>query len=419
MKQRRKIPTKFSGSLYATIGVSILIFAAIFSLGSAQLSGFAIASQGGEYSIESAESGGGNATEPGYQIEVYQDPVQGEVSGSGYILSVGSGDFLAQEDEAPVASNVTQSTSTPPVGDNVTVSAVVSAPAGLDYVIFYTNETGQFVEYERRNLTGTSANISFSWSKNVPPGTVVGWKLRVYDANGEYYETPIVTFVVGATDTNPPTISSVANFPIQPNPGDSVLFSMEAFDDFGLASAVLEVAEKNVSTVTLVGQSARSEFYYKPEGSAGQQVPWKIYVRDSSGKESASEKKTFALAGQMPTTSTIGLGGGCDETQKPKPLETPCVEGKRKTYSILCNRAEGKWELTPHDTPCLIFTIGGKQQQIDLVPIFVVILAIIIACLVYLYKKKPELFAPILEKLGLKKPVPVKKEPEPQGTASP
>lgn len=377
-----------------------IVLAAIFSVGALAFgpTGFFFASAGGNYNANIAQSEGGSASSPDYKAEIYSDAVQGEAESSGYSAFVGAQDFFAEE-SGPAISNISQSTSTPAVGEPVEISASIISDASLVSATLFSNESGVMKGVEAKQISGTEADVSFTWSKPAAAGTSVAWKISAADIAENSAETNAFYFFVGATDLEPPTISSPKNYPEEPAQGQQIIFSADISDDFGLASATLEVSGENVSTIKIAGKTGKAEFTYISNAPAGKFISWKIFARDSSKKESVSEEKIFKVAVAFNPVSKFPAGSlECNKSEKPETLQLPCVDGKRKDYEVICNGATGKWDVRPRDLPCLQINLGGGKS-VDVFPIVVGFLIVILALLVYFYKKNPEVFKDLLGKI--------------------
>ncbi len=396
----------------APIIILLVAAAVLFSaIALENISGFSISSETGEYSADVSESGGGSVSGNGYEMEIFSDSLQGKATGSGYSIVAGSGEFLS-ENPPPVISNVKQSSATPKVGEPVKISASLYAEAGLRKAALYTSERGEFSEAEAKTLSGDSANVEFVWNKNLPDGTEVAWKISASDAEGNSAETEEIAFVVGATDLEPPKISSPANYPDPPAVGEEVVFTADISDDFGLSSAYLELDGKSVSTIIIVGKAVKAEIYFKPEGSAGKEFSWKIVAEDSSGKQAESETKKFTLLSEPPQFRQ------CSEQEKPKALEGICAAGKKKVVEVSCNSKTGKWETSSRDILCAgNFTIGFSPEQSF--PIIIAAGAIIFISAFFLAWKKQDALKNFFESLMKAKPPAPSPPPQPEPKPEP
>ncbi len=316
------------------------------------------------------------------------DSLSGVATNSNYILSLGS-IYSFSEDLAPQFSNISQSSSTPKEGGQVILSAYFSDDNGLAGAIISTNESGTFAN-ESIQISGLEKQADYVWNKQTKAGTTVTWKFFIFDSAGNYNTTPEISFFVGATDLNPPQILSVEVYPTQPFAGEQAGFTADVSDDFGLASAVLELNGKNVSTVNLAGKKSIAEFRVVPSGSVGDKLSWKIFVHDSTGKEAVSEMKTFTLLTAPPKTTQ---SGECKESEKPKPLPTECAGGMRKAFDVSCDSNTGKWVVTGRNVIC---TPEEDQKQKSANYILIIVVIIILAVIggagyhIYIKNKKVE-----------------------------
>ena len=398
--------TKAVGAMLAFV----IFFAAVFIFTSnIAPTAFAIL-QSADYSLQAGAGSLQAISNPDYILQISSgDALQGRATNPNYNLELGPLAAYVSEPEPPQISNVSESTATPALGESVKISASAYSEAGLAKATFYTNDGGNFSVLEEKSLSGNSANIFFIWDKKAADGTSVSWKIVVADVDGKTAETSVFDFVVGAKDLSSPTISSVSNFPTEPVVGDEVHFYAEVQDDFGLAFAVLEVNGKNITTATLVGKSAKADFKLIPEGGAGQQILWKVFARDSSGKEAVSQKRSFALSAKpVATTASSPAGKICPESKKPKQIEGLCIGGKRKTTDISCDASTRNWSSKLIDMPCLlntsIFGQIGSGGTLDYILLALVSLLLAgSAFIVYLYKKDPETFREMVK--GLKEKI--------------
>ncbi len=252
-----------------------------------------------------------------------------------------------------------------------------------------------------------------------------GYSLAVGSADFFSEEQPanvenqtVLTTIAGQADKSPPQIISSINYPEQPAVGEEVEFYAEAVDDVSLFSAVLEIAGKNASTQNLGGKKATASFKFMPESGAGGKLPWRIFISDSSGNEASTERKEFSILSVAPLSRECRL-------ERPKALEAPCVNGKKKTYEFSCNSKIGKWEAASKEVVCLgLPDLNIGDESLPLEKIAAALIAVALgAAGIYEYKKNPEkfrawilkiknIFPRVEEKPGLK-PAEEKKKEEP------
>ncbi|HLE07578.1 MAG TPA: hypothetical protein VI933_03050 [archaeon] len=383
MKQNEN--SRLSAKKFPIPLISFLAGILFIAISSAGFSSYQSPNYSGEFSSGYFDS----PKNSNYSLQIRTgDSLTGVAANSNYTLSLGS-IYSFSEDLAPQFSNISQSSSTPKEGGQVILSAYFSDDKGLAGAIISTNESGTFVN-ESIQISGLEKQTDYVWNKQTKAGTTVTWKFFVSDSAGNYNATPEISFFVGATDLNPPQILSTEIYPTQPSAGEQAGFMADVSDDFGLASAVLELNGKNVSTVNLAGKKLIAEFRVIPEGSAGDKLSWKIFIRDSTGKEVVSEAKTFTLLTAPPKTSG---SGECKESEKPKPLPIECTGGMRKAFDVSCDAITGKWVVTGRNVIC---TPEEEQKQKSANYVLIIVVIIILAVIggagyhIYIKNKKVE-----------------------------
>jgi len=245
-----------------------------------------------------------NLASPSYSLQISAEEfLQGSAGSSNFILNLGAL-YAYSEDSPPRFFNQSQSTSTPAEGSEVRLSADFADDVGLSSAIISANETGSF-KNETLQLSGTEYKLFYTWSKQAPAGTAVAWKFFVFDSAGNYNETPVLNFFVGAVDKEAPKILK-ASGPESASAGEAVSIDVEASDDFGLNSIIFEINGKNVSEKILSGLSGKVSYsFFVSEGS----TIWRAFAKDSSGKETSSEPKSFIVSkGLIVTTTNSGSG---------------------------------------------------------------------------------------------------------------
>ncbi len=299
MQRARKISKK----LFSVVAF-VIFFGAVF------LASKALAAQSQNFIADAFAGLIENLASPSYSLQVSAEEfLQGAAGSSNFILNLGAL-YAYGEDSPPRFFNQSQSTSTPAEGAEVRLSADFTDDVGLSTAIISANETGSF-KNETLQLSGTEYKLFYTWSKQAASGTAVAWKFFVFDSAGNYNETPVLNFFVGAVDREAPKILK-ATGPESASAGNVVSIDVEVSDDFGLNSVIFEVNGKNVSEKILSGLSGKASYsFFADEGS----TVWRAFAKDSSGKETSSEPKSFIVSkSAVVTATTSGFVGDATTT---------------------------------------------------------------------------------------------------------
>jgi len=220
-------------------------------------------------------------------------------------------------------------------GELVKIEVDVTDDVGLKEAVLETNETGIFKEYDRKTVGGTSATVQFEWSEpEVAPGTVVAWRVKVIDLDGNVVESH-PEFVI-QPDTVPPTITKVEQSADRVPQGSILLLSAELSDNAGLSQAILETDEdgtlRNRTSKGLAGRSATVTFEWQnPAVEKGKLVKWRIYAVDASGNSAASKEMSFTI------TEAAEICPVC-----PPPTEWGrCTKGQQSRAIYICDETTG------------------------------------------------------------------------------
>ncbi len=208
----------------------------------------------------------------------------------------------------PTYSSVQQSTASPKLGENVTVSAAWEDNIGLSQAVLqmYNSSGKEWVEFAKITLSGKNAQSNFTWSdpgKALPHGAVVKWKFIGYDTGGNTNTTAEKQFVI--EDKEAPAITAIKQSTDIAGIGAIVLININVTDNAALGWALLETDEAGVlgnktvygSPANLAGENFASIAFNWRNGSIkdGTTVKWRVYINDTAGNSVVSEQKSFRV----------------------------------------------------------------------------------------------------------------------------
>ncbi|MBI4015542.1 MAG: PQQ-binding-like beta-propeller repeat protein [Candidatus Aenigmarchaeota archaeon] len=208
----------------------------------------------------------------------------------------------------PAYSSVQQSTASPKLGENVTVSAAWTDNTGLSYTVLqmYNSSGKQWVDFAKISLSGTSAQSNFTWSdpnKTLQHGSTVKWKFAGYDVGGNINSTTEKQFVI--EDTESPVITAIKQSTDIAGIGAVVLININVTDNAALGWATLETDESGIfgnktvygSPVNLRGDNFANIAFNWRNGSIkdGTTVKWRVYINDTAGNWIVSDQKSIRV----------------------------------------------------------------------------------------------------------------------------
>ena len=114
--------------------------------------------------------------------------------------------FVVKDKEPPQVLEQKQESDEVVVKGALLLSARVSDNYKLKWAAFETNESGEFAEVRRYNLTEKDAVVSMSWTNpKIKEGSIIAWRVRAEDSWGNGVASDILTFKVRGCPACPPT----------------------------------------------------------------------------------------------------------------------------------------------------------------------------------------------------------------------
>ncbi len=223
----------------------------------------------------------------------------------------------------------TQDPVKPVQGQAVTISAHWKDDNNLKEVAFLVNETGDWVEKERKAVLGTDKTVSFTWIPSAAPGTVISWKTIATDVDGNTNDTD-PSFVI-EPDTTAPTLIESKQSKESVSVGGTVELTARWRDNGELKRAILGLdtgsGYKNLTTVDLSGSEAVSRFVWQDLKVKSGTVKWRIYAIDAGDNIAVTPENSFAVE-----------AGGKSCPICPQPSEfSVCTDGKQSRDTYTCD----------------------------------------------------------------------------------
>jgi hypothetical protein len=281
--------------------------------------------------------------------------------------------FTLADVSAPKLLEQNESDPTPDVGAATTLQTHWNDNVGLDHAIVETNETGVFKNDSTPiMLVGPDATAIYNWKKAAAVLTTVGWRVWAYDGSGNVNVTPIMTFVVGAIDKEPPKVFNLSISPIHPTPGDKIVLYATATDNFGLSNAVFKVNGVNSAPVRIAGTLAYPKYIINTTGLAvGSLVNWTIFVTDAKGLITPGPVVNFTL-GAAPKQACPGI---CPEGIKPLTNFTDCSNSTQTRTVYECGATtEYRCKVKTESQACEV--AAPLPVTLFLLPLIAVIIAV-------------------------------------------
>ncbi|MBI4015541.1 MAG: hypothetical protein HY362_02395 [Candidatus Aenigmarchaeota archaeon] len=240
----------------------------------------------------------------------------------------------------------TQDPARPVQGQAVTINAHWKDDNNLKEVAFLVNETGSWVEKDRKDVLGTDKIVSFTWIPSAAPGTSISWKTIATDVDGNTNDTD-PSFVI-EPDTSVPTLIESKQSKESVSVGGTVELTARWRDNGELKRAILSLdtgsGYKNLTTTDLSGSEAVARFVWQDlKIKGGTTVKWRIYAIDAGDNIAVTPENSFSVE--------VGAKS-CPICPQPTEFGV-CASGKQSRDTYVCDDTTNyECQLVKEDQSC-------------------------------------------------------------------